>query len=1024
MNYFKKILRKLIIRFGFGVHPLVVIPAGIFLVVCQAKETQQNTALELTESTNEKTISLAGDWICKLDPANRGQSERWQDQMIVSGLVSLPGTTQTNGLGPAPSLSLISGLTPTTEYLGPAWYQREFELTEADCKRHIEIFLERCGWVSAAWLNGLALGSQDSLVSPHIYHLSAAMRPGKNRLTVMIDNSNRRSEQAPSTDNGSNSEDLVLKADNLKRLNCGGHHAVFGGPCWNGITGRIELQIRAKVRVTDLQAYPDIKERKVRLKVEHTNDMKDAHVGSLILQIRDLKNGTIIVSREFALSFEPGSRVTEQELFLGDRMRPWDEFDPHLYQLSAEVQTALGRDSQATEFGMRNLSQVETQLAINGRPTFLRGELECFVHPLTGYPPTDKEYWLHVFGVYKSHGLNHVRFHTCCPPEAAFAAADQLGIIMNVELPGCSGGEPDDAATLNYLQEEALRIVRRFGNHPSFCMLTMGNELLFNGETADSEPQAILMKRVARCREEDPRHWYCCTAQSHTAGRNDDFYVSAWPKGARWDHEGEPMTGIRWSGFDVVDSSRFNTRPPETASDYRAGIAGIDKPVITHEVGQWAVYPDLREAKEYTGCYQADNLEIIRDLMIKKGTLAMADDFVRASGNLSLLLYKEEIESALRTPGLAGFQLLGFHDHPPQGTSTIGIVTALRASKGIVTPDQFRQFCSETVPLARLGSRTFTNRDRLTADVDVAHYGSSDLDHKDFRWQLSTAAGKVLAAGEFDRRVIVTGGLTRLGRVEVPLGFVDVPVKAMLRVFSPESSISNSWDLWIYPSPEKNPVARARWLRGWSAEIAVEVAAGATVVVEVPKERIPGATRGCFTTLFWNPIMKRNQHAFTMGVLCDPAHPALKDFPTDFHSNWQWWDVLRPSCVLDLDSIAPRPENLVRMIDSFIGNRCLSVLFEARMGKGKLLVTSLDLSSELDTRHAARQLRHSLEAYVLSKSFDPKVEIAQDALDRLIAIHQQKPKRESTDEVRQRFDRPYQDRIPIKERNRQGQTEK
>ena len=189
------------------------------------------------------------------------------------------------------------------------------------------------------------------------------------------------------------------------------------------------------------------------------------------------------------------------------------------------------------------------------------------------------------------------------------------------------------------------------------------------------------------------------------------------------------------------------------------------------------------------------------------------------------------------------------------------------------------------------------------------------------------------------------------------------------------------------------------------------------MVVELPKEQIPAATRGCFTTLFWNPIMKRAQHAFTMGVLCDPEHPSLKDFPTEFHSNWQWWDVLRPSRVLDLDSMAPRPENLVRMIDSFIGNRCLSVLFEARMGKGKLLVTSLDLSSELDTRHAARQLRHSLEAYVLSESFDPKVEIPHDALDRLIALHQQKPQREGTDEVKQRFDRPYQDRTIIKSSN-------
>jgi len=162
-------------------------------------------------------------------------------------------------------------------------------------------------------------------------------------------------------------------------------------------------------------------------------------------------------------------------------------------------------------------------------------------------------------------------------------------------------------------------------------MLTMGNELLENADECRAM-QEWLMARVTRCREEDPRHWYCCTAQPHTEGRDDDFYVSSWPKGASWEHEGEPLCGIRWSGFCVVDSSRFNTRPPETASDYREGIAGIDKPVITHEVGQWAVYPDIREMDEYTGVMKPYNLEIIRDFMAEKGTLEMADDFVRASG--------------------------------------------------------------------------------------------------------------------------------------------------------------------------------------------------------------------------------------------------------------------------------------------------------------------------------------------------------------------------------------------------------
>jgi len=987
---------------------VIVVMVLICLNHSQAAAKESSAVGTNVLECQSKTVSLAGQWQCRLDPNNRGQSEGWQGRDIESAMVSLPGTTQSNEIGPVPSKKLISSLTPTTEYLGAAWYQREIELSKADCQRHIDLFLERCGWVSAAWLNGIALGTQDSLVSPHVYDLSAAAKPGKNRLTVMIDNSNRKSNEKVSTDNGSNTEDLVLKIDSRKRLNCGGHHALFGGPCFNGITGRMELQICSKVRITDLQVYPDIKNRRIRVKVEHTNDLKTLSSDRLVLKIQEM-NKKSVVSQQFKLTCKPGCQVSEFELTFDKDMRLWDEFDPYLYRLVAQLENPQGNDIQSAEFGMRNLSQIGTQLAINGRATFLRGELECFVHPLTGYPPTDVGYWLGIFGTYKEYGLNHVRYHTCCPPAAAFAAADQLGIMLEVELPGCSGGEPDDAATQDYLEQEALRILRTFGNHPSFCMLTMGNEILC-GLTEGSRSQARLMKRVARCRATDSRHWYCCSAHAYTEGRDDDFYISAWPQDAigygSTEKEGEPLTGIRWSGFDVIDSSRFNTRAPETASDYRKGIAGIDKPVFTHEVGQWAVYPDIREIKEFSGPFKAGNLEIIRDFMKQKGTFALADDFVRASGNLSLLLYKEEIESTLRTPGLGGVQLLGFHDHPPQGTSTIGIVTALRKSKGIVTPEQFRQFCSGTVPLARLPRRTFTTKDSLTANIDVAHYGPADLKNTEVRWQLSSEKGGSIAEGSFKRRDIPTGGLTCVGKVVVPFDSVAAPLKAVLRVFIPQSEVSNSWDLWVYPTPDKTKGKSVRWVKKWSTEIAAEVRAGATVVVELPEEQIPGATRGCFTTIFWNPIMKRGQHALTMGILCDPDHVAFKEFPTEFYTNWQWWDVLRPSRVLDLDSMNPRPENVVRMIDSFIGNRCLSVLFEAKIGKGKLLVTSLDLSSDLDNRYAARQLRESLESYAASKSFQPKVLIKPAAIDALISFHQKRPRRKSRDEIKKRFDRP------------------
>jgi len=954
------------------------------------------------QSATTRSISLSGPWSCRLDPGHRGLSEGWLRTAVKQHTVTLPGTTQTNGIGPVFPKKLISELTPLTSYTGPAWFWRDIELSADDCSKVVELCLERCCWQTFAWLNGEALGTHDSLVAPHVYDMSSAARPGLNRLTIMVDNSNLKAKDPASAADGLQSEDLVLAIDQRKRLNCGGHHTVFGGFSWNGITGIMELLIRPQVRITGLQVYPIVGQKKIRLALTCTSNLKTPVSATVSFMVRSIHTKTPEIRTTVHLECGPGPHLSTHEITMGADMLLWDEFTPELYQLTATLETPQGVDHHTTEFGMRCLSQKGTQLAINDRPTFLRGALECFVHPITGYPPTDLDYWLKLFGVNKAHGLNHVRFHTCCPPEAAFSAADRLGLILNIELPGCSGSEPNDAATLEYLEQEALRILDTFGNHPSFCMLTMGNELLSNGEDAAS--QVILMKRVARCKAHDSRHFYCCTAQAHTEGRDDDYYVSAWPKGATWNNSGEPMTGIRWSGFDVVDSSRFNTRAPETSSDYRQGIAGIDKPVITHEVGQWAVYPDIKEAPKFSGVCKAFNLDIIREFMKLKGTLALADDFVKASAQLSLLLYKEEIESAMRTPGLAGFQLLGLHDHPPQGTSTIGIVTALRESKGIVTPAQFRQFCSEIVPLARLARRTFTSSEILSADIDIAHWGSADLSGAAFSWRLQAEPGKRNLEGVLPAKNISSGQLTRAGTITVNLSSFSAPAKIRLEVFLKGTEIANSWDCWVYPelSVEEKPVSR--WAHAWSPQLASAVEAGDTVILELSKEHIPHATRGCFTTLFWNPIMKRNQKAFTMGVLCDPKHPALAGFPTEYHSNWQWWDILRPSRVLDLDGMQPRPESIIRMIDSFIGNRCLSVMFEARLGKGRLLVTSLDLSSDLSTRHAARQLRRSIQNYVASDMFKPSFVITASDVNRLIAVHQQKPEKETRDQIIERFD--------------------
>ena len=106
-----------------------------------------------------------------------------------------------------------------------------------------------------------------------------------------------------------------------------------------------------------------------------------------------------------------------------------------------------------------------------------------------------------------------------------------------------------------------------------------------------------------------------------------------------------------------------------------------------------------------------------------------------------------------------------------------------------------------------------------------------------------------------------------------------------------------------------------------------------------------------------------------MGIMVNDKHSALKHFPTDTHSNWQWWDLCVNSKSVITDSLNVTP--IVRVIDNFVTNHHLANVFEAKVGKGNLVFSSIDLISNLHQRPVARQLLYSLLQYMDSDTFSP-----------------------------------------------------
>lgn len=927
---------------------------------------------------NATVVSLAGPWEIRMDQSSAGIGKKWYAEAFTGDPATLPGTVDTNPRQPpAVRQDLGSAWTNMVDfsavypYIGGVWYQRVVEIPQGWEHKQISLFLERCQWETFVWIDDTYIGTCNSLVAPHVHTLPKGLTPGPHRLTILVDNANRKGQAEVK------SQDVMkhmnLSQDDIEgaKLNCGGHHMLWGYK-WNGILGKMELRAAEPQHLMSLDVYPEIATGTVKIKSRMAN-LNGAKAATRIeVSCRPLQEPVVsrTVKKDFTWSLSGDPEQTFGEtLALKAPVDLWDEFTPNLYLLTAELRDPQGAllDRKEVRFGMRELGRSGLAFTVNGRPTFMRATLEDFIFPLTGYPPVDVESWRKIISIAKSYGLNMFRFHSCTPPDAAFQAADELGFYFQVEVPGTSCPYDESPEVENYLFEELKRMVYTYGNHPSMLFVSMGNEQLVQPSFV-AEHQKTLMRKVEWGKKEDSRHFYTCTTQPYTTGRNDDYYVSAW--GPRK----EPMSGIIW-GEGWAHDSRFNAAEPNTTFDYREAIKGIDRPVMSHEVAQWMVYPDLREISRYHGAVRAFNFEHVRDLLGKEGRLEFANDYVRASGMLSLELHREEIESALRTPNLGGFQLLDLHDYPGQGTSTVGILNSLWESKGLITPEQFRSFCGPTVVLARLPKRVWTNTESFSAKIELSNYGPAALPDLTTLWRLEDSRGHVHANGKLQHSA-PQGGLTTVGDIAANLQSVGQATRMRL-IVETVGVTTNGWDFWVYPAEQAIAVPAGVTVTNCLDQSALNVLkSGGTLLFCPPAEALKDAVPGTFTTVFWNSLMKSKQVSKTMGILCDPAHPALASFPTEFHSNWQWWDVVMRSSAVSLTKLPKALRPIVQVVDSPQLNRQLAMIFEARVGSGRLLFCATDIVNDLENRPVARQLRASLLNYIASPQFFPDVQIS------------------------------------------------
>ena len=922
----------------------------------------------------QDAISLTGDWELSL-----GDSLHYNDYVM------LPGSLLTNGKGDPVSVKTrwtgslydssyyfnpymekyrVEGnmkfpffLTPETHYVGNAWYKKSVYVPSSWKHRRVVLFLERPHIETTVYVNGVKVRHQMSLSTPHECDITRWLVTGqRNNIAICVYNG---------------IENVCVGQDS---------HSVTDQTQgnWNGIAGTIELRSTpSNVYFKKVRLTPFVESGLVRIDLEvdgseiyrRTNRYDPEYPYVHIVVTPDNKPDSVVVERHEVMTEVKHSYMVQ----LGKEVAIWNEFFPQLYRIGISV----GQDYYETTFGMRNISVDGRHIYVNGQPIWLRGTVENCCFPETGYPPTDEESWLKIFRKCKAYGLNHMRFHSYCPPEAAFTAADRVGFYLQPEGPSW----PNHGVRLRrgqkidqYLLEESKRIVDTYGHHPSFVMMAAGNE-------PAGDWVSYCNDWVEEMNKYDPSRLYCGASVGGGWAWDDgsEYHVKGGARGLDWDRHAPH------SDDDYYDQILRPRNYKDTVDN--------KSPIIAHEQGQWCAFPDFKEIPQYTGVYKAKNFEIFRDLLRDNGMEQMAEKFLMASGKLQTLCYKYEIERNLRTKDYAGFQLLALNDYSGQGTALEGALNVHWQEKGYTDDKEWREFCNRVVPLAKFPKFVYAAGDTLKVPVEVYNAFCIDVDSIRSAYYITDAQHQVLTGGTLAVGRLPVGKNIDIGTIIFPLDKITKPSKLTLTV-SLSGVFQNHWDFWVYPSEmrneelgmknddfirdKKNPQQSNQYS---SLHISDSLDAkaldvlrkgGKVLLTAAGKVRYGRDVVQHYLPVFWNTSWFKMRPPHTTGAYIDKQHPLFKyDFPTDDWSNLNWWELLNRAQVMNLTEFPKDYQSPIQPIDTWHVSRKLGMLVEANVLKGKLLMTTMDISNDLEHRLVARQMRHAILAYMQSDDFQP-----------------------------------------------------
>lgn len=772
------------------------------------------------------------------------------------------------------------------EYIGPIYLQKEIDIPRDWENKTITLFLERINMASQLWIDDKKAGRQIvGLSTPHCYQFPQNIKAGKHILTLCIDNRN------------------LINCDFMAS-----GYSIDTQGYWNGIIGKMELRCEEVIHVEDIQVYPQ--EKGILVKVVEASDVhtpcvtKEAQLAVCVITPDKERLQTKYFPHKIYQSKHVAYYTYEIE-----QIQEWDEFTPVLYEAEVTLSCDGCQDVKSVLFGMRKIERKGKELYLNGSPLSLRGTIHCAIFPKTGYPDMDEASWVKTFRTVKAYGLNHVRCHAWCPPEAAFCAADKVGIYLGIEMPFwlnrdcCALEVGEDRIHRTYFMEEAFRISKTYGNHPSFLLFANGNELMGDFD--------LLNDITVSLKAYDKRRVYTLTSNfDHPVLPCEDY-----------------MAAFCASGLPIRIQDLHERVAQDTCLDYREAVEATPVPIISFETGQYCVYPDVDAIEKYTGNILPVNFDVVKKSMLEKGVYERRKAYIKASGDLAVRLYKEDMEAVYRTEKMAGYQLLSLTDYTGQSTATVGILDAFFESKGIVEPEKWKEFCSEVVPLWK-AKRIYSNDEWLDAELDLYDFGIKKIKEPVFEVTIYHGAEIFFQSRQKERKIHIS--------------LETIEKAAMLLVEVKVGNYKNHWHIFVYPAKQKK----------LSAKENLVTAKDFTEPIE-----------GSFIPVFWSPVHFPSKRP--CGAIINAKHPVFQEFPTEQYPDYQWKSLLDHSVSMDVSKVSGEVEMLIEIVPNYCDNTISSPLFWAQKDGKKCLYCGFDLErDDLPTK----QLKYSIFRYLDSLS--------------------------------------------------------